>query len=76
MENTKNKKEVIDNKEDYDAFTQVMTAKAFFNKYSLSMGLVAELAAGKGMVYAEFTDRPLNDNEKTGMKDYLQDGGY
>lgn len=55
MSNLK-KKEVISDIREFKAFSSVMTYDAFFAKYTLSMDLVAKIAASKAMKYSASLD--------------------
>lgn len=51
-------------KGEYDVFRGMMTKEDFFKKFELSMNVVSEIAAEKRMVYAEFTDVAMTDDQK------------
>lgn len=57
------KKRVIDSRREFDMYSSLMTEKAFFAKYRLSMKLTAELAAEDAMFNSAFGDRALNKED-------------
>jgi len=59
----KTNKNIIDDMCDFEFFKSKMSKKEFFNRFDLSMGLVAEIAAKDSVRYNNSINRSMTKNE-------------
>lgn len=60
----KTKKKIVNTISEFRMLKSIMKKEAFYNRFELSMKLVAEVAAEDGMVNNAFTDTEMTSAQK------------